>query len=140
MRRVWDAGLYPEPAQFQMLSSLWSPQNVVWTEKWLRMLRTQSAVIVEDWQQLRRKELTEAAERERQGAIGRFYTGGELRRLLHPRAPAPHSPLLQTTLPDTLKVTGGSHGFAKNVSKSGCLFQAPAAIDIGRRAVITKLS
>jgi hypothetical protein len=78
MRRVWDAGLYPEPAQFQMLSSLWSPQNVVWTEKWLRMLRTQSAVIVEDWQQLRRKELTEAAERERQGAIGRFYTGGEL--------------------------------------------------------------
>jgi RNase P subunit RPR2 len=70
------------------------------------MLRTQSAVIVEDWQQLRRKELTEAAERERQGAIGRFYTGGELRRLLHPRAPAPHSPLLQTTLPDTLKVTG----------------------------------
>ena len=106
MRRVWDAGLYPEPAQFQMLSSLWSPQNVVWTEKWLRMLRTQSAVIVEDWQQLRRKELTEAAERERQGAIGRFYTGGELRRLLHPRAPAPHSPLLQTTLPDTLKVTG----------------------------------
>ena len=106
MRRVWDAGLYPEPAQFQMLSSLWSPQNVVLTEKWLRMLRTQSAVIVEDWQQLRRKELTEAAERERQGAIGRFYTGGELRRLLHPRAPAPHSPLLQTTLPDTLKVTG----------------------------------
>ncbi len=34
MRRVWDAGLYPEPAQFQMLSSLWSQQNVVWTEKW----------------------------------------------------------------------------------------------------------
>jgi hypothetical protein len=31
MRRVWDAGLYPEPAQFQMLSSLGSPQNVVWT-------------------------------------------------------------------------------------------------------------
>ena len=106
MRRVWDAGLYPEPAQFQMLSSLGSPQNVVWTEKWLRMLRSQSAMILEEWQQLRRTELTEAAERDRQGAIDRFYTGGELRRLLHPRAPAPHSPLLQTTLPDTLRVIG----------------------------------
>ena len=105
MRRVWDAGLYPEPAQFQMLSSLWSQQNVVWTEKWLRMLRSQSAAILEEWQQLRRTELTEAAERDRLGAISRFYTGGELRRLLHPRAPAPHSPLLQTKLPDTLRVT-----------------------------------
>ena len=54
MRRVWDAGLYPEPAQFQMLSSLGSPQNVVWTEKWLRMLRSQSAMILEEWQQLQR--------------------------------------------------------------------------------------
>ena len=106
MRRVWDAGLYPEPAQFQMLSSLWSQQNLVWTEQWLRMLRSQTAVILEEWQQLRRTELTEAAERDRQGAISRFYTGGELQRLLHPRAPAPHSPLLQTSLPDTLRVTG----------------------------------
>ena len=70
------------------------------------MLQSQSAAILEEWQQLRRTELTEAAERDRQGAISRFYTGGELQRLLHPRAPAPHSPLLQTSLPDTLRVTG----------------------------------
>ena len=106
MRRVWDAGLYPEPAQFQMLSSLWSPQNVVWTEQWLRMLRSQTAVKLEKWQQRRRTDLTEAAECDWPGAINSFYTGRELRRLLHPRAPAPHSPLLLTTLLDTLRVTG----------------------------------
>ncbi len=48
----------------------------------------------------------EAAELERMGAISRFYTGRELQRLLRPRAPAPHSPLLYTNIPDTVTVTG----------------------------------
>ena len=92
MRRAWDAGLYPQPADIRTLTALWHPQNQVWTEEWLRMLRRQSALTNEAWQDLRRKELAEAVEQERLSAINRFYTGRELQKLLHPRAPAPHSP------------------------------------------------
>ena len=48
MRRAWDAGLYPQPAEFRTLTALWHPQNQVWTENWLRMLRRQSAVTNEE--------------------------------------------------------------------------------------------
>ncbi len=90
MRRVWDSGLWPQPATFSIPSALWTPQNHSWTDYWLRMLRQQSATVTEEWHCLRRRELTEAAERDRMGAISRFYTGRELQRLLHQKAPAPH--------------------------------------------------
>ena len=112
MRRVWDSGLWPQPATFSILSALWTPQNQSWTENWLRMLRQQSATVTEEWHCLRRRELTEAAERDRMGAISRFYTGRELQRLLHPKAPAPHSPLLYTDIPDTVMVAGNSRDLA----------------------------
>ena len=112
MRRVWDSGLWPQPASFSVLSALWTPQNQTWTENWLRMLRHQSAMATEEWHRLRRRELTEAAERDRMGAISRFYTGRELQRLLHPRAPAPHSPLLYTDIPDTVTVAGNRSDLA----------------------------
>ena len=37
MRKVWDAGLYPQPAAFTTLRGLW--QDPTWTAEWLRMLR-----------------------------------------------------------------------------------------------------
>jgi ribonuclease HI len=112
MRKVWDAGLYPQPADFSILRGLWQPQNQMWTDDWLRMLRRQSATTTDDWHQLRRSELTAAADRERLNAISRFYSGRELQRLLHPRAPAPHSPALYTDIPDTVVVTGDSNALA----------------------------
>jgi hypothetical protein len=72
------------------------------------MLRQQSAIVAEEWHLLRRRELTEAAECDRVGAISRFHTGRELQRLLHPRATDPHSPLLYTDIPDTVTVVGNS--------------------------------
>jgi len=76
------------------------------------MLRRESALVTEEWHCLRRRELTEAAERDRIGAISRFYTGRELQRLLHPTAPAPHSPLLYTDIPDTVLLAGNSSNLA----------------------------
>ena len=108
MRRVWDSGLYPQPADLSMLWDLWQPQTQKWTEDWLRMLRRQSAITTDEWHQLQRSEFTAAVDRERLAAIGRFYSGRELQRLLHPRAPAPHSPALYTDIPDTVQVTGDS--------------------------------
>jgi hypothetical protein len=65
MRRIWDSGLYPQPADFSMLWELWQPQTQKWTEDWLRMLRRQSAITTDAWHQLRRSELTVAVDRER---------------------------------------------------------------------------
>ncbi len=45
-------------------------------------------------------------------AINRFYTGRELQKLLHPRAPAPHSPQLFTDIPDTVVVSGDEGAMA----------------------------
>jgi hypothetical protein len=92
MRRVWDIGMYPQPANAAALKGLWLPEHQAWTESWLRMLRQQAAETVEAWQLLRRKELAQALEKERMNSISRFYTGRELHKLLHPRMPAPHSP------------------------------------------------
>ena len=112
MRKAWDAGLWPQPASFSVLSALWTPQSQAWTEDWLRLLRRQSAAATDEWHCLRRRELTEAADRERLDAISRFYTGRELQRLLHPRAPAQHSPALFTDIPDMVTVTGNSDALA----------------------------
>ena len=32
MRRAWDAGLYPKPADSKCLTGLWLPQTQAWTE------------------------------------------------------------------------------------------------------------
>jgi ribonuclease HI len=124
MRRVWDSGLWPQPASFSVLTALWTPQNQSWTENWLRMLRRESAMMTEEWHCLRRRELTEVAERDRLSAISRFYTGRELQRLLHPTAPAPHSPLLYTDIPDTVWVAGNSSNLAAfRAGLAACLVQ-----------------
>ena len=106
MRRVWDAGLYPKPAEFATLSALWSTQGREWTIEWLRFLRQQSFNIIEELQLLRHAELTAAAEQRRQDAIDRFYTGGELRRLLNHSTPSQHTPMLRTAMPDSVIVRG----------------------------------
>ncbi len=124
MRQVWKSGLCPQPASFSVLTALWTPQNQSWTENWLWMLRRESAMMTEEWHCLRRRELTKAAERDRIGAISRFYTGRKLQRLLHPTAPAPHSPLLYTDIPDTVLVAGNSNYLAAfRAELAPCLVQ-----------------
>ena len=103
MRKAWDAGLYPQPADFATLRGLWQESNLAWTTGWLHWLRRQSASVTDEWHQLRKGELQIAAERARRDAVSRFYTGRELQHLLHPRAPAPHSPALYTNIPDTVQ-------------------------------------
>jgi hypothetical protein len=104
MCKVWVAGLVPNlapPANFALLEGLWQAQNLAFTTEWLRLLRRQSASTMEEGQQLRRSELSAAADRARLDAINRFYGGKELQRLLHPKPPAPHSPLLAPRHRDT---------------------------------------
>ncbi len=70
----------------------------------------------DDWHQLRKSHLAAAA---RRNAINRFYSGSELQRLLHPRAPAQHSLALYTDIPDTIIVTGNRDNGALAVFKDG---------------------
>ena len=106
MRRVWDAGWYPHPASYATLSTLWTPQVQSWTRDWLRQLRQLSASITDQVVGLRQSELSAAARRRRQEAIDRFWSGGELRRLLHPVALALHTPALSTNIPNSFVATG----------------------------------
>ena len=106
MRQAWDAGLYPQPATFSILTSLWFPPHAEWTEGWLRMLRLQSQQVEEEMHFLRSSERNRDTERSRQAAVDRFYDGGELRRLLHPQTPTAHSPMLRTSVSDSFVVTG----------------------------------
>jgi hypothetical protein len=133
MQKAWDAGLCRQPAEFRSPTALLHPQNQVWTKTRLRMLRHQSAVTNEEWQDLRRKELAEAAEHERLGAISRFYTGRELHKLLHPKAPAQHSPQLFTAIQDSVVATGDRGAlatFRAALGSVGVQAESPASVSI----------
>ena len=106
MRRLWDAGVYPRPAEFSGLSTLWSPSYAEWTDRWLRMLRHQSQQGEEELHALRREERSQASEQSRQAAIARFYDGGGLRRLLHPQPHFIHTPMLRSSIPTSIAVAG----------------------------------
>ena len=106
MRKLWDAGVYPHPAEFGALYTLWSSSHREWTESWLRMLRHQSQRGEEELHALRRAERSQASEQNRQAAIARFYDGGELRRLLHPQSHYIHSPMLRSNVPASIAVAG----------------------------------
>jgi hypothetical protein len=62
MRKVWDSGLQPQPADLSILGGLWQAQNQAWAADWLPVhMRWQSASTRDEWHQLRRSELTAAA-------------------------------------------------------------------------------
>jgi hypothetical protein len=106
MRRVWDAGWYPQPASYDNISQPWDPKTQGWTREWLRELLDLTNRTIEEVSQLRRSEIEAAAQRRRQEAIERFWGGGELRRLLHPTLPTLHTPALCARLPNTFVVSG----------------------------------
>ena len=109
MRKLWDAGVYPQPADFSALATVWSPSHRGWAESWLRMLRHQSQQGEDELHALRRVERSQVSEQNRQRAIARFYEGGELRRLLQPQPPTcTHSPMLKSSVPARIAVTGES--------------------------------
>jgi len=106
MRKLWDAGVYPRPADFSGLSTLWSSSQAEWTEGWLRLLRLQSQQGEEELHELRRAERSKASEQSRLAAIARFYDSGELRRLLHPQPHFIHTPMLRSSVPGSIAVAG----------------------------------
>ena len=106
MRKAWDRGWYPVPATFQALSALWAPAHAAWTESWCRYLRQMSHSLTEQLQDIRKDDLTRELAQARNTAIGRFWTGGELRRILHGRDLGPHTPQLTTDYPDTVLISG----------------------------------
>jgi hypothetical protein len=74
MRKLWDAGVFPRPAEFSDLSTLWSSSHAECTDRWLRMLRLQSQQGEEELHALRWAERSQASEQSRQAAIARFTT------------------------------------------------------------------
>ena len=108
MKRAWDGGWYPAPATFAALSDLWAPAHAAWTDSWCRYLRQKIHTLTEQLQELRKDELTREMARARNEAISRFWTNGELRRLIHPRPPGLHTPQIRTAYPDAVVISGCS--------------------------------
>jgi len=108
MRKAWDRGLYPEPATFAALSALWTPQFAAWTESWCRYLRQRIHTLTEQLQELRKDELTQQMARARSAAISRFWTNGELKRMLHPNPPGLHTPQISTAYPEAVLISGAA--------------------------------
>ncbi len=107
--KLWDAGVYPHPAEFSIIPIPWSPSHRKWTENWLRMLRHRSQQGEEELHALRRAERAQPSEKSKQAAIARFHEGGELRRLLHPQSyQSTFTPTLRSNVPSRIEVTGGS--------------------------------
>jgi len=81
-----------------------------------------------------------AAERQsQQAAIARFWTGGEIRRLLRPQAPALHSPLLRCDAPDTLLVAGSAASLDVLTDKLGALGHGARVSRAADRVTISAL-
>ena len=108
MRRAYDSGLCPQPAPVAALGDVWGPAHREWTETWLRLLRRLSHEATEALTELRCTAVAAAERQSQQAAIARFWTGGEIRRLLRPQIPGLHSPLLRCDAPDTLQVAGSA--------------------------------
>jgi hypothetical protein len=106
MHKLWDAGVFPRPAEFSDLSTLWSSSHAECTDRWLRMLRLQLQQGEEELHALRWAERSQASEQSRQAAIARFYDGGELRRLPHPQPHFIHTPMLRSSVPTSIAVAG----------------------------------
>ena len=106
MRKVWDAGWYPQPASLSWLSDPWGRQHKAWTDTWLRELRQLSHDARDRLIALRTEAIREAEAESRRQSVARFYDGRGLQRLLRPQLPSLHSPLLESGAPDTLVVKG----------------------------------
>ncbi len=48
--KVWDMGLYSQPASVAVLIGMCLPEHQAWMESWLRMLGQQSAETLDVWQ------------------------------------------------------------------------------------------
>ena len=106
MRKAWDSDLGSRPADYAVLTNPWSSQNKESTDAWLRRMRQLSHVVSEELDHARKSQLALAAHQSRNAAIARFYTAGELRRILRPQLPSLHSPQLQSEQIDCLKLGG----------------------------------
>ena len=72
----------------------------------MRLLRRLSPEATEVLTELRFTAVAAAERQSQQAAISRIWTGGEIRRPLHPQIPGLHSPMLRCDAPDTLQVAG----------------------------------
>ena len=117
MRRAYDSGLCPQPASVAALGDVWGPAHREWTETWLRLLRRLSHEATEALTELRCTAVAAAERQSQQAAIARFWSGGEIRRLLRPQIPGLLSPLLRCDAPDTLQVAGSAASLDRFVDR-----------------------
>jgi hypothetical protein len=94
MQRLWhrDREAFPEGTAFKALGEL--AGDAGWSRRAAAGLRAHLHRADEELRRLRSLEMEAASEKRRQAAIDSFWTGGGLRRFLHPPSPSLHSPII----------------------------------------------
>ena len=85
--------------------------------------------------------MTAASEKRRQAAIDSFWTGGGLRRFLHPPSPSLHSPMLRGQVPTSITIQGAGRALARATAGRAKTQDGPgrltAALDSRQQLVAT---
>jgi hypothetical protein len=107
MIRLWHRcqEVYPEGTSFRALGDLVGG-DAGWSRHAAAGLRARIHTAEEELRQLRRLETKEAAERRRQAATDDFWSGGGLRRFLHPPSPSLHSSVLRGQVTESVTIQG----------------------------------
>ena len=113
MQQLWhrDQEAFPEGTTFQTLGGL--AGDAGWARRAAAGLRARLHSADEELRRLRSAEMTAASEKRRQAAIDSFWTGGGLRRFLHPPSPSLHSPMLRGQVPTSITIQGAGRALAR---------------------------
>jgi len=113
MQQLWhrDTEAFPEGTTFQTLGALAGDPS--WARRAVAALRARLHSAEEELRRLRSSEMTATAEKRRQAAIDSFWTGGGLRRFLHPPSPSLHSPVLRGQVPTSISIQGAGRELAR---------------------------
>ena len=113
MQHLWhrDQEAFPEGTTFPTLGELASDPG--WSRRAVAALRARLHSAEEELRRLRSSELKAASDKQRHAAIDSFWTGGGLRRFLHPPSPSLHSPILRGQVPTSITVQGAGRALAR---------------------------
>jgi len=128
MQHLWhrDQEAYPEGTAFQALDRIAGDPD--WARRAVAGLRARIHSTEEELRRLRNSERTARTEKQRQAAIDSFWTGGGLRRFLHPPFPSLHSPMLRGQVPSSISIQGAGQALARATAGSAKTQDGPGRL------------
>ena len=128
IQALWhrDPEAFPDGTTYQTIDRLASEAG--WIRRAVAGLRARIHSADEELRRLRSSERTAATEKQRQAAIDSFWTGGGLRRFLHPPSPSLHSPILRGQVPSSITIQGAGRALTRATAGSAKTQDGPGRL------------